>query len=258
MKLNSLFSLVFCIGLVSNLHGQILPAQFGVSNPSRLVANPIITSGLVLHLDAGNTSSYPGSGTTWTDLSGNGNNGTLINGPTYSSANGGSIVFDGVNDKVSAFSTQISGTGSKTISSWIKISTTSRAGIAGTRSLADWGWAFTVNRNGTGNLAFYDTRGSELSVAAGLGTNIWYNVCVTYDDSRIVTLYVNGYQVGIPSTPFSALNLSNFKGIIGNEDEWENPSYHPFNGNIAQVAIYNRALTVAEVLQNYNALRPRF
>ena len=57
-----------------------------------------VTSGLVLCLDAGNAKSYPGSGTVWTDLSGNGNTGTLINGPTYNSANGGSIVFDGVND----------------------------------------------------------------------------------------------------------------------------------------------------------------
>ena len=60
----------------------------------------VVEDGLVLALDAGNTKSYPGSGTTWTDLSGNGNNGTLTNGPTYSSSNGGSIVFDGVNDFV--------------------------------------------------------------------------------------------------------------------------------------------------------------
>jgi Concanavalin A-like lectin/glucanases superfamily len=258
MNLKSILSLVFCVGIVYNLHSQILPSQFGVPNPSRLVANPIVTSGLVLHLDAGNTSSYPGSGNTWTDLSGNGNHGILINGPTYSSANGGSIVFDGSDDIVSSFSTQISGTGSKTISSWIKINITSRAGIAGTRSLAECGWGFTVNRNGTGNLAFYDTRGSELSVAAGLGTNIWYNVCVTLDDSRIVSLYVNGSRVGISSTPFSALNASTFNGVIGNEDESNNPFYHPFNGNIAQVIIYNRALTAAEVLQNYNALSSRF
>ena len=57
-------------------------------------------NGLVLALDAANTKSYPGSGTTWTDLSGRGNTGTLTNGPTYSSANGGSIVFDGTNDYV--------------------------------------------------------------------------------------------------------------------------------------------------------------
>jgi len=81
--------------------------------------NPrIVTDGLVLALDAGNTKSYPGSGTTWTDLSGNGNTGTLTNGPTFDSANGGSIVFDGTNDYVQV-------TGSITVTSatfitWIK------------------------------------------------------------------------------------------------------------------------------------------
>mgnify|MGYP000212112688 CR=1 FL=1 len=97
MKLKSLLSIVFYICLVPNMHGQILPAQYGVYSPSRPVSN---LSGLVLHLDAGNTSSYPGTGTTWTDLSGNGYNGTFTNGPIFSAANGGCIVFDGVNDYV--------------------------------------------------------------------------------------------------------------------------------------------------------------
>lgn len=60
----------------------------------------IITDGLVFCLDAANSKSYPGTGTAWTDLSGNDNNGTLTNGPTFDSSNGGSIVFDGVNDQV--------------------------------------------------------------------------------------------------------------------------------------------------------------
>ena len=60
----------------------------------------IVTDVLVLCLDAANRRSYPGSGNSWLDLSGNGNNGTLTNGPTYSSANGGSLVFDGVDDYV--------------------------------------------------------------------------------------------------------------------------------------------------------------
>jgi hypothetical protein len=58
------------------------------------------SNGALLYLDAGQSASYPGSGTTWTDLSGNGRNGTLTSGPAYTSADGGSIVFDGVNDYV--------------------------------------------------------------------------------------------------------------------------------------------------------------
>ena len=60
----------------------------------------IVENGLVLHLDAADTNSYPGSGTLWTDLSGNGNNGTLTNGPAYSSNNKGYFSFDGTDDYV--------------------------------------------------------------------------------------------------------------------------------------------------------------
>jgi hypothetical protein len=77
------------------------------SRTSIAVSVPIISNGLILYLDAGNAASYPGSGTTWTDVSGNINTGTLTNGPTYSSANGGSIVFDGSNDYVLANNTNL-------------------------------------------------------------------------------------------------------------------------------------------------------
>jgi hypothetical protein len=87
----------------------------------------IATNGLVLCLDAANRKSYPGSGTTWTDLSGNGNNGTLTNGPTYSSANGGSLSFDGTNDVVNSTTSIIDRADGQeiTVSCWIKPSRTS-------------------------------------------------------------------------------------------------------------------------------------
>ena len=75
----------------------------------------IIRDGLVLCLDAANPKSYPGTGTAWTDLSGSGNNGTLVNGPVYSSANGGSIDFDGSNDYSSLSSNIIPATGAFTV-----------------------------------------------------------------------------------------------------------------------------------------------
>ena len=83
--------------------------------------NPsIVTDGLVLCVDAANTKSYPGSGTTWTDISSKGNNGTLTNGPTFSSGNGGAIVFDGTNDYVD-FGSQVANLSTSTISFWIKL-----------------------------------------------------------------------------------------------------------------------------------------
>ncbi len=80
----------------------------------------IITDGLVLALDAANQKSYPGSGTTWSDLSGNGNNGTLTNGPTFDSGNNGSIIFDGVDDYITTGTTpsQLQGNPSFTVSGW--------------------------------------------------------------------------------------------------------------------------------------------
>ena len=213
--------------------------------------------GTVLNLDAGNLNSYPGTGTLWTDLSGNNNNGTLIGGPTFDSANGGSIVFDGTNDYVSSFPLQISGNGSKTVSCFFKINTTIRSGLCGTRDLDTGpnGWALCVNRTTSGNLTYYHTSGSTLEIAAGISTNTWYNACVTYDVSTaIATLYLNGIIIGSPATSFTTINSSSFNGVIGAETV----NFSFLNGNIAQTSIYNRALSSTEVLQNYNATKGRF
>lgn len=85
----------------------------------------IVTNGLVLALDAAKKDSYPGSGTVWRDISGNGNNGTLTNGPTFNSGNGGSIVFDGVDDYVEyGLITQMSNLINITVSYWYYPTTT--------------------------------------------------------------------------------------------------------------------------------------
>ena len=89
---------------------------------------PIVLNGLVLYLDAGNPLSYPGTGTIWTDLSNFGNNGTLINGPTFNSGNGGNIVFDGTNDFVTC-GTAIGKLPNFTISCWIKPNNWNNCGI---------------------------------------------------------------------------------------------------------------------------------
>jgi hypothetical protein len=235
-------------------------AQFELLTDQRVVEPatiPIITDGLVLNLDAGNPLSYPGTGTTWTDLSGNNNNGTLINGPTFDSANGGSIVFDGTNDYVSSFPIQISGNGSKTVSCFFKINTTIRSGLCGTRNFDTGpnGWVLCVNRTTSGNLSYFHTSGSILEIAAGISTNTWYNACVTYDVSTaIATLYLNGIIIGSPATSFTTINSSSFNGVIGAEAV--NGGF--LNGNIAQTLIYNRALSSTEVLQNYNATKNRY
>ena len=217
----------------------------------------VVKYGLILNLDAGNPFSYAGSGTTWYDTSGNANNGTIANSPTFDTSNEGIITFNGTNHRVTSFSTQISGTGSRTINCFFKVTKTARSGLCGIRDVNTLsGWVFTVNRTTTGNLTYFHTGGSIIEIAAGISTNVWYNGCVTYDSSSATAiLYLNGVQIGSPVTSFSAMTSSSFNGVIGSEDNAFNDS---FGGSIASIQIYNRALSAAEVLQNYNATKSRF
>jgi uncharacterized protein (TIGR02145 family) len=247
MKFKSLLSIVFYICVVNNLHGQILPAAFGVSTPSK----PIITSGLVLYLDAGNTSYYPGSGTTWTDLSSSGNNGTLTNGPTYSSSNGGSIVFDGGNDFIS-FSTGLPSTDNLTYEAWVNPSVLNGLRVI----LMPDNWiASSTAIEFDGNLLQFALYGeSDKYSTYTFNTNNWYQIAVVYSKSaKTISFYVNGSLTNTENynNPSTVSNTTLKMGA------WDGSSRF-FNGNIGQIRIYNRALTAAEILQNYNALRPRF
>jgi hypothetical protein len=205
------------------------------------VVETIVTSGLVLNLDAGNPASYSGSGTTLTDISGNGNNGTLVNGPTYSSANGGSIVFDGVDDRVDTIN--VSSLTNMTIEMW----------IYDTRSSGDRD-ILSYNGNG-GSYAFNGTtfrtdgNGAGARVFGGVGNpplNSWYRFCYVKNGD----LYINQIQYTGTGTdnPYGIISLGNTRSDINNR----------LNGRIANTKIYNRALTAAEISQNYNALAPRY
>ena len=119
----------------------MLPAYQGVFSKPVANVNSIITSGLVLNLDASNAASYPGSGTVWTDLSGLNNNGTLINSPTYNSSNGGNLVFNGSTSYVSAPLTKAA---SCTFSVWAKTSTAHSSNML-----------FNAGNNGTGPDLFF-------------------------------------------------------------------------------------------------------
>jgi len=212
----------------------------------------IVTSGLVMNLDAGNTSSYSGSGTTWTDLSGNNNTGTLINGPTYSSANSGFIVFDGTDDKVdcgNASSLQIT---QGTISAWIKADS-GNVGFNGiiTKQLA---WSLFVKDN---ILISYDWgNAAERTTGITVGNGTWKNVAMTFTEtvgtpSNNAIIYVNGSPV--LTTTVKHVNQTAPVQIGDGNNTSQN-----FGGNVSQTLIYNRALSASEVLQNYNALRGRY
>ena len=272
MKLKIIVSLVFCVGIVYHLHAQIFPAAFGVATPSRPVASnlgssgPIITSGLVLFLDAGNTSSYPGSGTTWTDLSGNGYIGTLTNGPTYSSSNGGSIVFDGTDDVSSLGNILNMGLNSWTLSCWVKFNNgTGLQGIIGKTSYRGYVGRYSFYIEFDNLHAFFqpDVNYSVTTPIAPYLDNKFHNLVMTIDRTSMMYFYIDGVSVGTPLnvSGVSSINLNSstdnfYIGSYGSNNG-QSPQYF-LNGNISQASIYSRALTAVEVLQNYNALRPRF
>jgi hypothetical protein len=175
----------------------------------------IVTAGLVLNLDAGNPASYPGPGTTWTDLSGNGNNGTLTNGPTYSSANGGSIVLDGVNDYIllpTNFFNPNAGT-PFSVSFWFKTSIAS--GIVfgqqntNTPTVAS-GYVPAIYINTNGNLSTSCFWGGSVNNASTSTTvvnnNSWHNVSVTFESTSHIS-YLNG-------TSFSTISKTQTKDYI--------------------------------------------
>jgi len=213
-----------------------------------------ITDGLVLCLDAGNTKSYPGSGTTWTDLSGRGNTGTLTNGPTYNSSNGGSIVFDGTNDYVSI--TQTLST-PFTVTGFVKYTDQAKTQNSFFNSSPHNTLLISLNRTGVGDLMVWIGNGSSwlaapsITSSANMVINQWYQVSFTTTGSGS-TLYLNGVNVGTSVHSPSGWGSTYYLGtIIIVTGEW-------MRGNIANTQIYNRALTAAEIQQNFNALRGRY
>jgi len=219
-------------------------------------APSIVTSGLVLNLDAANNKSYPGSGTTWTDLSGNGNNGTLTNFGSqtiWNKDNGGSIVFDGTNDYASFSDANLLPTAGLTVCAWFKTTVANKWIIDKSNGGITNG--YLLAGTSAGNMVFYINNISVNSNPSTVTSGLWINIVGTWTPSNSLILYQNGVQVATNTTSIPAtINNPSANLQIGRRatavDYW--------NGNIAQTQIYNRALTASEVLQNYNALKSRF
>ncbi|CAB4160460.1 Concanavalin A-like lectin/glucanases superfamily [uncultured Caudovirales phage] len=217
----------------------------------------INTEGLILYLDAANTRSYPGTGTTWTDLSRSGNNATLINGPTFSSANGGSIVFDGSNDYVKPTSLSTLQLTNFTLSSWIKTNTQNvNQFIIDTSTSTNFGYGYSYRINSANKIRFwaYDAN-NFLDSTSTVFSNIWYNIVVTYNNiSKLQTIYINGV-FDISNTHTNTFIVSD---VINLQIGGSLVLSGYLNGNITQTSIYNRVLSAVEIQQNYNATKTRF
>jgi hypothetical protein len=245
-------------------------AYFNNQSNKMLVGTPlpnIPLDGLQMYLDSAIVQSYNRTGTTWNDLTSYGNNGTLANGPTFNSVNGGSIVFDGVNDYVSVQSSldSLNGTAEASLVMWVKLNSSSNSsGQSGiiqlsghdnsngnlyfytdsTRVGGIWLDIFRTNRVFTGDWAptFNATNWHMLTVTTTPGTDGW-------------KMYLNGilrYQTTGQSTV--SINSS----IQGGLNIGRNSLSRELAGNIAITQVYNQALSADKVLQNYNATKSRF
>jgi hypothetical protein len=223
----------------------------------------IVTNGLVLALDAANTKSYPGSGTSWTDLSGNGWGGSLIGSASFSSgpnrfdtncttvtdtgylstssqltfADASSYTFDfWVKMRVNAGATFHSLLGIGTTNPWLSIFTGSTTGLS-------WYVRFRDNA------AVYN----DFTIITDTNIQNWTNITITADTSRNLNLYVNG---AFRQTIVLTTSLFNVSRIAGGYLSGANQ--YNFQGSIASSKLYNRTLLAQEVLQNYNGQKSRF
>jgi len=228
---------------------------------------PIITNGLLMHLDAGSRMSYTSGSTTWNDLSGNGRTMTLTRSgsagsfPTFDPTNQGVIVFDGTGSYGSGSAITGLGTSDRTINIWLKVNTL-KSGSANVRmfnlaadeSTSDTP-AFIFTFSGYAPTAEVGAGGTPYDGYFNLSmvTGSWFNICTTITSTKIITAYQNGALV----------SSKTFTGTCGTNPIPEiaryNNNYGQYgNPNIGIIQIYNRALSAQEVAQNYNALKSRF
>jgi hypothetical protein len=221
-----------------------------------LYSPEIVTDGLVLALDAANPKSYPGSGTTWTDLSGRGNTGELVNSPTYNSSNLGYFQF--VTDDFARIANNTAlDTQTPTVEVWVKTNNTNQNGFWFEKGTVNTQYSlfqegiyikWRMNIGGINELV--------TTTATYMDTSNWYQVVGTYT-SGTRRLYINGVQVnsdtqsGTIATNSGGMSIGVYGGFSGGRGYY-------YNGNLSMCRIYNRALTATEVLQNFNATKGRY
>jgi hypothetical protein len=226
----------------------------------------IVTDGLILCLDAANPRSYVSGSTVWNNLVNSTISGSLTNGPTYSSANLGSIVFDGTNDYVNVSSAQSlnPGTGSYSLECWCKTNQQLvGTGIVEARGASLWGFLFLVDYPSSNKIGFIINPNDQASqkiyssTTSPVVTGSWQHVAATVNKStNQIAFYYNGQQTGnLVSLTFSGSidPGSSYRYWVGGD-----LGGNEMNGNISISRQYNRALSATEVLQNYNATKGRY
>jgi hypothetical protein len=220
----------------------------------------IVTNGLVYNADAGFIGSYPTTGTTLYDLSGNNNNGTLVNGTTFNSANSGSFVFDGVDDYVATSFTNLGFNVPYTIGCWFNTSVAQSTNVG----LFNLSYFPELIMTPGGKVFVWNSIGPSAGVVTGYpgveSTNSynngqWHYAVGSYTTGGLVKLYINGTLINSANYAPDGVRAI-YDGIYMGAEFNNGPKI--FNGKIAIGQVYNRQITDQEVLQNYNAQKGRF
>jgi len=225
---------------------RIVENSFDNFEENTAASASLITSGLILHLDAGDTNSYSGSGTTWSDLSGNENDGTLQNmdGNNYNSANGGYFTFDGSNEYVNLGQVQVN-TASGTIGFWVELDTINGRFFGRHNQFEVRFQSSTLRLDFGGNSSLTSNRTSW--------TGDWLYVVITWSESsNTSSLYVNN----VLDSTGSCSNVSTLTGDMNIGRSSANLGY--MDGKMSMFHSYNRILTAAEITQNYNTFKGRY
>jgi prepilin-type N-terminal cleavage/methylation domain-containing protein len=248
--------------IVINPNNNKIAIQADLAERKSISINPyIVTSGLVLNLDAGNTASYPGTGTTWTDLSGNGNNGTIFNGATYNGANGGAIVFDGVDDYVDTGRILNTGNATTSLSLGVWVYPSSSTGnivsMSSDKPQGSWNMPPIVATGQSFRGKIWNN--NYLFATTTYTLNTWYYVVFVFDyPNRTQSLYVNSVLQNNQSLiTYSSSGVDNYIYLGQSNPGADNTGM--FAGRISNMHVYgNKALSILEIQQNYNALRGRY
>jgi hypothetical protein len=213
----------------------------------------IITDGLIFAIDAGSERSYPGSGTTATDLAGT-NTVALVNGVSYNPNQGGKWGFDGIDDQIILNSGTALVVNDFTITQWIQFpASTSKMSIGGGNyqgGSSYKGYIWYRSTQGEIRVTMDNETGAIFNVAESVYCNKWSQITATRNGGTY-KLYIDGVQVNVTRT--GSTNDFSIRTI-----GWSFSNSYAFSGNISNTLIYNTALTDAEVLQNYNAQKNRF
>ena len=231
----------------------------------------IVNSGLTLYLDSANIKSYPGSGSTWTDLSGNGNNSTLTNSPTFSPAtNGGAFTFNGTTNYISLANPQASAqtpltgygfTGASnstfTLEIWIKTSQIAGSSFFNAPGLIsrDSGDIYSNLTLYNGYVYFVHYGGAwlgNLKSTTMVSNNVWHQVVYVNNSNATGSIYIDGT---VEVTGSSTVDPGSY--FAPNNIGWGYSGQY-FSGSVGSVKFYSRVLSPDEISQNFNALRGRY